>query len=94
MILISSLASSPQEEQTELCMFDTRYEAFGPFLTGQWSVFVPTDKYQKSMSWILSRRGELDIFIHPNTGCSTLDHTTSAQWAGNKWELDTSIFSS
>ena len=92
--MCSFLAFSPQEEQTELCMFETRYEPFGPFLTGQWSVFVPPDKYYKSMSWILSRRGDLDIFIHPNTGCSTLDHTNSAQWTGNKWELDTSKLTS
>ena len=33
----------------------------------------------------------LDFFIHPNSGCSRQDHTHSALWGGQKWELDVGV---
>ena len=41
---------------------------------------------------MVQHRGVYDVLIHPNTGCSVLDHTDWAMWAGDKWELDTTVF--
>ena len=87
-------AKDVEPQQTELCFFNTDLEPIGPFLTAQWSVFVPKKYYEESVEFVMQHRGELDIFVHPNSGCSTNDHTSAALWGGNKWELDTSILSS
>ena len=60
----------------------------------QWSVFVPRKYYTECVEFVMQHRGDLDIFVHPNTGCSTNDHMSTPLWGGNKWEIDTSILSS
>jgi aromatic ring-cleaving dioxygenase len=42
---------------------------------------------------MLTHKGNLDMLIHPNTGCEKEDHTNWASWSGTKWEIDTSVFS-
>jgi len=87
----------------------------GPFLTGQSPYFIPISYYEKTVSFMVQNRGQLDIFVHPNTGslllyvimifilatllinvfclgCGVHDHLQASFWAGNKWELDISIF--
>ena len=46
------------------------------------------------MQWFMKNKGILDILVHPNSGCGVQDHVDHALWAGNKWELDSTIFSS
>eukprot|EP00164_Ancoracysta_twista_P000586 GFYU01000777.1.p2 GENE.GFYU01000777.1~~GFYU01000777.1.p2 ORF type:complete len:169 (-),score=38.43 GFYU01000777.1:64-570(-) len=81
-------------DQGRLCMFDPDLEAAGPFPTGQWSVYVPIEWFAKTVPWIMQNRGDFDLLVHPNTGHELPDHTAWAMWGGEKWFLDTTIFSS
>lgn len=80
------------EPDAPMCVFSTDFEPAGPFLTAQTALFIPVADYQRTVSWIVPRRGSLDVFVHPNSGCSTNDHVYDGLWAGNKWEIDSSIF--
>ena len=79
-------------KETDLCVFTTDYEAAGPFLTAQTSVFVPPSMLEDAMGFMVKHKGKLDLLVHPNSGCGIQDHIAHALWAGNKWELDGSIF--
>jgi DOPA 4,5-dioxygenase len=79
-------------EETDMCVFETDYAAAGPFLTAQTAVFVPISMYEEAMAWMIKYKGVLDMFAHPNSGCGLMDHVSHGLWAGNKWEVDASIF--
>ena len=85
--------ADPAPRQRTICAFPVDMEPKGPFLTGQWSFFIPLDYFAETTAYIMQHRGTLDSFIHPNSGCTTDDHTTWSLWGGSQWELDTSIFS-
>ena len=79
--------------QGRLCMFEPESYPAGPFVTGQWSVYVPNEYVYNTTSWIMQRRGKYDVLVHPNTGCELEDHTWWAFWGGAPWEIDLSAFS-
>ena len=89
-------AKDPAPEQRTICSFGVDMEPAGPFLTAQWSFFIPKGYYRfsETVEFIMQNRGTLDSFIHPNSGCTTKDHSDWSLWGGTKWELDSSIFSS
>lgn len=64
----------------------------GPFAVGEWSMFVPVHYYNRVVPWYLQHRGEFSVLVHPNTGCEYEDHSDWAQWTGDKWNMDMSIF--
>lgn len=72
--------------------FQTDYVPAGPFVTAQTALFVPVSMLESALSWMVQHRGKLDVFIHPNSGCMIQDHIVHGIWAGNKWEVDPSIF--
>ena len=80
-----------------LCMiadhdFNTTLEG-GPFVSGEWSMFVPVPYYQLVVPWMFQHRGNFSLIVHPNTGYEYEDHTIWAMWAGEPWPLDLTIFS-
>ena len=77
----------------EMCVFEVDWEPAGPFTTAQYSFFIPLQKLQETSIWMLQHRGIYDVFIHPNSGCETNDHTKWYTFSGNKWPIDASIFS-
>lgn len=79
--------------QPDLCYFATVDKPQGPFLTGQWGCYVPLDRYAEVLSWFMQRRADLDVIVHPDTGCLVHDHTVWSLWGGYRWELDTSKLS-
>ena len=74
--------------QTYNCMFPTIMSPDGPFLTGQWAIFLLPDSFYDTYTWMNQHRGEYDILIHPNTGCELEDHSNWAAWGGNVWEIN------
>ena len=67
--------------------------ALGPFPTARFRLSLPSvDMQGKVTAWLLQRRGALDVFVHPLTGCQLKDHTIWAMWLGNKWELSLEEF--
>ena len=78
---------------TDICPFSTYWLPEGPFLTAHIGFFIPGGQYEKTVKWTMQNREDLDILVHPNSGCEVEDHTVWAMWGGTPWELDTSIFS-
>jgi aromatic ring-cleaving dioxygenase len=72
----------------QICQFETRTSPAGPFATGQGSFFVPTEYIEKISRFAVQRRRSLDILIHPNSGCTVVDHSHWGYWSGQKWPLD------
>jgi len=79
--------TSPQT----LCMFSLQPTAEGPFLTGYWAAYIPLDRFKDTVPWIMRHRGNLDVLVHPNSGCEIYDHVNWPLWGGKKWDLDVSI---
>ncbi|MEP7206954.1 MAG: DOPA 4,5-dioxygenase family protein [Casimicrobiaceae bacterium] len=40
------------------------------------------------IAWLALNHGELDVFIHPNTGDELRDHRDSAIWIGRSYDLN------
>ena len=76
-----------------MCAFEVDWLPAGPFPTAQFSFFIPTANLTVALAWTTRHRGELDVLVHPNSGCEVEDHTSWAMWGGSKWELNTNIFS-
>eukprot|EP00656_Telonema_subtile_P045579 TRINITY_DN51835_c0_g1_i2.p1 TRINITY_DN51835_c0_g1~~TRINITY_DN51835_c0_g1_i2.p1 ORF type:complete len:169 (-),score=28.60 TRINITY_DN51835_c0_g1_i2:234-740(-) len=76
----------------QMCSFEIDWQAAGPFLTAQYSFFIPTHNLTTALAWMVRHRGSLDVMVHPNSGCEVEDHAHWSTWAGTPWELDTSIF--
>jgi DOPA 4,5-dioxygenase len=73
-------------ERVELGRFHER--PVGPH--PRWSyqlAFGPT-QFADVVSWLALNHGELDVFVHPNTGDQLRDHRDSAIWIGRSWQLD------
>jgi aromatic ring-cleaving dioxygenase len=89
-------AGDTAPQQHTICYFTPDTGPAGPFVTAQYSFFIPKGYYRmgETFAWIMQNRGSLDSFVHPNSGCATKDHTEWSLWGGNKWELDASIFHS
>ena len=86
-------AGDPGFDVTDICPFPVDWLPAGPFTTAQLSFFIPGGQIEKAIKWTMQNRGDLDILMHPNSGCEVEDHTIWAMWGGNKWEIDASIFS-
>jgi len=75
-----------------LCMVDLDFPMPGrPFLTCEWAAFVPLADFGRTVPWIMRNRGDLDIMVHPNSGCEIADHADWPVWGGTKWSLDLSV---
>jgi len=64
----------------------------GPFVSGEWSMFIPVGYHDLVVPWMMQNRGEFSIVVHPNTGYEYEDHSLWAMWAGQVWPLDMTIF--
>jgi len=64
----------------------------GPFVSGEWSIFVPVGFHSLVVPWMLQNRGPFSIVVHTNTGFEYEDHSLWAMWAGQPWPLDMTIF--
>lgn len=56
------------------------------FVVQNWVVYVPSSRFTETIPWILQHRGDIDVPMQPNTGCSAEDHQLGFMWSGNKWE--------
>jgi len=79
--------------ETELCMYEPDTDPMGPFVTANWAVLIPLDKFYETVSWIMQNRGIYDILVHPNTGCYMEDHDQWAFWGGKPWRINMDAFS-
>ncbi len=89
---LCTFAPSDPSPNSDLCVFAIHYAPSGPFVTAQTTYFVPISMYEQAVSWTVRHRGNLDIFVHPNTGCPVEDHLRHSLVAGTKWDIDVSKF--
>ena len=52
--------------------------------------FVPA-LFAAIVPWLTLNRGELDVFVHPNTGDARADHSGHVMFLGKSYELDLSV---
>eukprot|EP00388_Colpodella_angusta_P000973 GDKJ01003273.1.p1 GENE.GDKJ01003273.1~~GDKJ01003273.1.p1 ORF type:complete len:226 (-),score=46.81 GDKJ01003273.1:237-914(-) len=69
------------------CSFGEDHDPAGPWNSPQWSIFFLPEHYEKISQFVLKHRSDLDVMIHPNSGCGHLDHTHWAVWSGKMWPL-------
>jgi DOPA 4,5-dioxygenase len=48
--------------------------------------FAP-ELFAEVVSWLTLNHGNLDVFIHPNTGDTLADHRDRALWLGKSYDL-------
>jgi aromatic ring-cleaving dioxygenase len=79
----------------DMCWFPVDWEPgvglAAPFVVPNWPIYVPMDRFAEAMPWISQHRGDLDVLMHPNSGCMRDDHEYNAMWSGNKWEINLGI---
>ena len=52
-------------DQGGLCLYPVDRAPNGPFISGNWAAFLPTETYEAVLAWITRRRGDLSILFHP-----------------------------
>ena len=70
------------------CLYPVDRAPNGPFISGNWAAFLPTENYEAVLAWITRRRGDLSIFFHPNSGHVVHDHFRYSTWVGRPWPLN------
>lgn len=61
-----------------------------PFVTPEFGIFLPKERYGEVVPWMMANHGELDFLVHPNTcgwTCSPQDHIQWSVWGGDKWKV-------
>ena len=87
-----SISAGNPASGLKMCVFDVDLNPAGPFTTAQYSFFIPPSRLQETSMWMLQNKGVHDVFIHPNSGCETDDHTKWNTFSGAKWPIDDSVF--
>lgn len=64
----------------------------GPHPRFSYQVGVKNEQFLPFMSWLTLNRGDLTVFIHPNTGHDLEDHRDRAIWMGQQVPLVLDIF--
>ncbi len=60
----------------------------GPHPMWSYQLAVPAADFAQVVGWLTLNHGELDVFIHPNTGDDLRDHRDSALWLGHSHTLN------
>ncbi len=63
----------------------------GPHPRFSYQVLFRPDQLAPILSWLALNRGDLTVFVHPNTGQQLADHRDRAIWLGRQETLDLSV---
>lgn len=63
----------------------------GPHPRFSYQVLFRNDQLGPLLSWLALNRGDLTVFVHPNTGQQLADHRDRALWLGRQETLDLSV---
>ena len=63
----------------------------GPHPRFSYQVLFRNDQLAPLLSWLALNRGDLTVFVHPNTGQQLADHRDRAIWLGRQEALDLSV---
>lgn len=64
----------------------------GPHPRFSYQVAFKNEQLAPLISWLTLNRGDLTVFVHPNTGHDLEDHRDRAVWLGQQVPLVLSIF--
>ena len=59
----------------------------GPHPMWSYQLAFPAAHFSSVVGWLALHRGELTVFVHPNTGQSLEDHRDRAIWLGQQVPL-------
>ncbi|WP_323119055.1 DOPA 4,5-dioxygenase family protein [Burkholderia alba] len=60
----------------------------GPHPAWSYQLAFDPAHFAEIVPWLVLNHGELDVFLHPNTGDDLRDHRDSAAWIGRSYELN------
>jgi DOPA 4,5-dioxygenase len=60
----------------------------GPHPVGSYQVAFRPELFAVLVPWLALNRGELDVFVHPDTGHALEDHTAHVIWLGKSYALN------
>ena len=64
----------------------------GPHPCWSCQLAFAADEFQRVIPWLTLNRGDLVVFVHPETGDALRDHRDRALWMGQVMPLKLSIF--
>lgn len=64
----------------------------GPHPRWSCQILFGSKDFDALIPWLESKRENLSILVHGQTGNDLLDHTENAYWIGDSIELDLSLF--
>lgn len=64
----------------------------GPHPLWSYQLSIASRDFLEVIGWLTLNRGQLDVFVHPNTGDGLRDHRDSAIWLGRSHILNLTIF--
>jgi DOPA 4,5-dioxygenase len=59
----------------------------GPHPCGSYQIAFPPQLFATLVPWLALNRGELTVFVHPDTGNALADHTAHVMWLGESRAL-------
>ncbi|WP_119421934.1 DOPA 4,5-dioxygenase family protein [Desertibaculum subflavum] len=80
------------EARFEMEMGRFHEKLVGPHPRFSYQVAFKPEIFAAIVPWLALNRGDLVVFIHPNTGDDLGDHRDRAIWLGAKLELDLDVF--
>ena len=60
----------------------------GPHPRWSYQIAFAPAQFAEVVPWLALNHGDLDVFVHPNTGDPLRDHRDCAIWIGRSWQLD------
>ena len=64
----------------------------GPHPRWSCQLTVGKEQFAEVIPWLALNRGNIDVFVHPDTGNDYADHTNHVIWLGRQFPLQTHIF--
>jgi DOPA 4,5-dioxygenase len=60
----------------------------GPHPCGSYQVAFGPEQFAALVPWLALNRGDLDVFVHPDTGHALADHSAHVIWLGKSYTLN------
>jgi aromatic ring-cleaving dioxygenase len=77
-------------DQIQLGRFHER--PVGPHPMWSYQLAIEPAQFAPVFAWLTLNRGELNVFLHPNTGNALRDHRDAAVWIGRSYSLVLDVF--
>jgi DOPA 4,5-dioxygenase len=65
----------------------------GPHPMWSYQLAFASASFSHVLGWLALNHGELDVFVHPNTGDELRDHRDCALWLGKSYALNLAALS-